>query len=272
MEITLQVAKAPSAGQKPRPEDIMMTCQCTMVSLDPATKKPVNIAPVRTDTPEEKRVFAEGEKNGQRRKELAKRSLLKQTPNDEESDLIHAIWQRQLQYHDPADHARKPANAHFMDSTQLRTASIMQPQYRKQMMPRVRRLIHTKLSYIGNRHHFMIFGGFLLKQTFEIAFCCAASFAHTRPTFVSLDPSTFQNPVPVGSVLYLTATVVYTDPPLISGQAEQQPTTEGRPANAQTRVQVRVDSKVRDVEHGVAKPTGKTCIPYNWQTGRRTWH
>ncbi|KAL9526892.1 Acyl-coenzyme A thioesterase [Sphaerulina musiva] len=238
MEITLQVAKAPSAGQKPRPEDIMMTCQCTMVSLDPATKKPVNIAPVRTDTPEEKRIFAEGEKNGQRRKELAKRSLLKQTPNDEESDLIHAIWQRQLQYHDPADDARKPANAHFMDSTQLRTASIMQPQYR-------------------NRHHFMIFGGFLLKQTFEIAFCCAASFAHTRPTFVSLDPSTFQNPVPVGSVLYLTATVVYTDPPLISGQAEQQPATEGRPANAQTRVQVRVDSKVRDVEHGVAKPTGQ---------------
>jgi acyl-coenzyme A thioesterase 9 len=71
-----------------------------------------------------------------------------------------------------------------------------------------------------NRHHFMIFGGFLLKQTFELAFCCAASFAHTRPTFVSLDPSTFQNPVPVGSVLYLTATVVYTDPPLIAAPGE----------------------------------------------------
>ena len=238
MEITLQVAKAPPKGQKPKPEYVMMTCQCTMVSLDPATKKPVNIAAVRTDTEEERRLFEEGEKNGQRRKELAKHSLLKQTPNDEESDLIHAIWQRQLQYHDPADSMRMPSNVIAMDATQLRTASIMQPQYR-------------------NRHHFMIFGGFLLKQTFEIAFCCAASFAHTRPTFVSLDPSTFQNPVPVGSVLYLTATVVYTDPPLISGQSDEQQTTEGRAQNAKTRVQVRVDSRVRAVDHGVARRTGQ---------------
>lgn len=61
----------------------------------------------------------------------------------------------------------------------------------------------------------MIFGGFHLKQTFELAFCCAASFAHARPTFISADPCTFRNPVPVGSVLYLTATVAYTDPPLV---------------------------------------------------------
>lgn len=64
----------------------------------------------------------------------------------------------------------------------------------------------------------MIFGGFHLKQTFELAFCCAASFAHARPTFISADPCTFRNPVPVGSVLYLTATVAYTDPPLVSGR------------------------------------------------------
>lgn len=102
----------------------------------------------------------------------------------------------------------------------------------------------------------MIFGGFLLKQTFELAFCCAASFAHTRPTFVSLDPSTFQNPVPVGSVLYLIATVIYTDPPLVPAASDGQP-EEARPQNSQTRIQVRVDSKVRDVEHGIAKPTGQ---------------
>lgn len=102
-----------------------------------------------------------------------------------------------------------------------------------------------------------IFGGFLLKQTFELAFCCAASFAHVRPTFVSLDPSTFQNPVPVGSVLYLTATVVYTDPPLVAGQTGGIAPEETRDDNSQTRVQIRVDSKVRDVEHGETKPTGQ---------------
>lgn len=62
----------------------------------------------------------------------------------------------------------------------------------------------------------------------------------------------FQNPVPVGSILYLTATVVYTDPPLI-GAPDEEFDSESR----YTRIQVRVDSKVRDVEHGRSKPTGQ---------------
>ncbi|KID96116.1 acyl-coenzyme A thioesterase 9, partial [Metarhizium majus ARSEF 297] len=235
MEISLQVAKAPKGGQDVKQEHVMITCQCTMVATDPATKKPVKIAPVRTDTEEEKRIFARGERNSKIRKQRSQQSLLKTAPNDEESDLIHAMWQRQLRYHDPNDVLRKPDNVFFMDTTRLNTAAIMQPQYR-------------------NRHHFMIFGGFLLKQTFELAFCCAASFTHTRPKFVSLDPSTFQNPVPVGSVLYLTATVVYTDPPLVERGADDAGSGQ---APRQTRVQVRVDSKVRNVEHGETKPTGQ---------------
>ena len=130
MEITLQVAKAPQEGKKASPEDVMMTCQFTMVSLDPGNKKPVNLPPIRVENEEEQRIYDEGEQNSKHRKDLSKRSLLKQTPNDEESDLIHALWQKQLRYHDPNDSLRKPANVQFMDQTQLSTASIMQPQYR----------------------------------------------------------------------------------------------------------------------------------------------
>ncbi|KAJ5666163.1 uncharacterized protein N7477_008611 [Penicillium maclennaniae] len=90
----------------------------------------------------------------------------------------------------------------------------------------------------------MIFGGFLLKQSFELAFCCAASFARARPNFLALDPLTFENPVPVGSVLYLRATIAYTEP------------EEREDRGKFTRVQVRADSKVRDVEHGTKKSTG----------------
>lgn len=39
MEISLQVAKAPADGQQVKPEDVLITCAFTMVSLDPATKK-----------------------------------------------------------------------------------------------------------------------------------------------------------------------------------------------------------------------------------------
>ena len=142
-------------------------------------------------------------------------------------DLIHALWQQQQQWHDPNMPKNKPENVSWMQETVLRTANIMQPQYR-------------------NRHHFMIFGGYLLKQTFELAFCCAASFSHCRPTFVSLDPSTFQNPVPVGSVLYMSSTVTYCDTPS-SGGSDQ----------GKTRIQVKVDTKVRNVEHVDTKPTGQ---------------
>lgn len=113
-----------------------------------------------------------------------------------------------------------------MNDAVIKSAMIMQPQYR-------------------NRHNFMIFGGFLLKQTFELAFCCAASFAQTRPNFISLDPSTFENPVPVGSVLYLRATVSYTEPQELDGSGGKY-----------TKAQVRVDTRVRDVEHGASRSTG----------------
>jgi len=118
----------------------------------------------------------------------------------------------------------------------------------------------TRIPTFIFRHNFMIFGGFLLKSTFELAFCCAASLSHSRPRFVSLDPSTFQNPVPVGSVLYLTATVTYTDPPVIPSATDgDENVTSGlpKPTNGRTRIQVRVDSKVRNVEHEETKPTGQ---------------
>ncbi|KAF1849801.1 Thioesterase/thiol ester dehydrase-isomerase [Cucurbitaria berberidis CBS 394.84] len=251
LEITMQVAKAPKEGEEVNDKDVLINCTFTMVSLDPATKKPVNVNPLIVETPEEKRLYALGERNSKIRKERRDTSLLKHTPNDLESDLIHAFWQKQLQYHDPYDGLRQPENVVFMDATRLQTATIMQPQFR-------------------NRHQFMIFGGFLLKQTFELAFTAAAAFAHARPTFVSLDPSTFQNPVPVGSILYLTATVVYTDPPLIRAPGEK--------ANADseyTRVQIRIDSKVRDVEHGFSKPTGQFnytfTVPKNIRVMPRTY-
>lgn len=98
MEVSLQVAKLPM-NQKPRPDDVILTCAFTMVSLDPTTKKPVNVAPLKLETGEEKRVYKIGEQNHDAKKALSKINLRKQTPNDEESDLIHAMWMKQLEYH-----------------------------------------------------------------------------------------------------------------------------------------------------------------------------
>ncbi|KAI4860138.1 Thioesterase/thiol ester dehydrase-isomerase [Hypoxylon rubiginosum] len=236
VEITCKVARARDEGEPSKPEDVLLTCTFTMVALDPNTKKPVNIPPLICSNPEEEKIFKAGEAKALAKKRKLKTSLLETEPNDPESALIHKIWLRQVAYHDPNNSVRQPANVISMSRTQLSTASIMQPQYR-------------------NRHQTMVFGGFHLKQTFELAFCCAASFAHARPTFISADPCTFRNPVPVGSVLYLTATIVYTDPPLLDEDGSEPQQKDSK--NPVTRLHVRVDSKVRNVEHGIAKPTGQ---------------
>ncbi|KAK7935605.1 hypothetical protein PG985_001100 [Apiospora marii] len=220
LEITCKVARARPEGEPSKPEDVLLTCTFTMVALDSTTKKPVNVPRLEYTTPEEERIFKNGEAKSLAKKQALKNSLLQTEPNDAESALVHKMWLQQIQYHDPNDDLRKPANVIPMAKTVLSTAAIMQPQYR-------------------NRHQTMIFGGYHLKQTFELAFCCAASLGMRAQH----------------SVLYLKATVAYTDPPLLEEDGSQpQQRNAGKPM---TRVHVRVDSKVRDVEHGYAKPTGQ---------------
>jgi acyl-coenzyme A thioesterase 9 len=223
MEITLQIAKAPKAATNTeqyipeaiRPEDVFITCAFTMVSLDPVTMKPVNIAPLILSTPEERALYAKGEENHKAKKALKALNIMQKAPDAEESALIHKMWTDSVAYADSKNPANKPSNMTFMSKSTIHSAQIMQPQYR-------------------NRHNFMIFGGYLLKHTFELAFTCAASFSHARPTFINLDPSTFEAPVPVGSVLYISAGISY---------------TELDSAVGGTRIQVMVRTQVRNVEH-----------------------
>jgi acyl-coenzyme A thioesterase 9 len=59
---------------------------------------PVPVAPLIVETEEEKRLFKKGEANYQAKKALRKRSLLERAPDDEESDLIHSMWTKEMSY------------------------------------------------------------------------------------------------------------------------------------------------------------------------------
>jgi acyl-coenzyme A thioesterase 9 len=61
--------------------------------------RPVPINSVLAETTEEKELFALGEQHSNQRKKRSRTSLIKYTPNDLESDLIHAYWQHQIQFH-----------------------------------------------------------------------------------------------------------------------------------------------------------------------------
>lgn len=128
LEITCRVARARPAGEPSKPEDVLLNCTFTMVALDPVTKKPVNVPRLICETPEEEKIFQAGEAKAQSKKEMSKMSLQRTEPNDPESALIHRIWLKQLQWHDPNDGLRQPASVVPMARSQLSSASIMQPQ------------------------------------------------------------------------------------------------------------------------------------------------
>mmetsp|Transcript_38866 Transcript_38866/g.100826 ORF Transcript_38866/g.100826 Transcript_38866/m.100826 type:complete len:175 (+) Transcript_38866:22-546(+) len=52
-----------------------------------------------------------------------------------------------------------------------------------------------------------IFGGFLMRRAFELAFATCYSFAGSRPAFLLVDDITFQRPVDVGDLLRLKSVV-----------------------------------------------------------------
>ncbi|KAG0136643.1 HotDog domain-containing protein [Tuber indicum] len=216
MEVSIEARKAGHPGDG----GLLLSCAFTMVALNPETKKPTKVSPLIAETLEEKAIFRRGEANKTAKKVITRASLTTQAPTLEESLLIHKTYLTHLQYTDPENPLPKPETTIYMSETSISSTAIMQPQHR-------------------NRHSFMIFGGYLLKETMELAFCCCSAFAHCRPTFLSLEPSTFDAPVPVGSTLYLKATVAY---------------TEHRKGGS--RVQVSVQSSVRDVAYGSFTGTG----------------
>lgn len=56
------------------------------------------MAPLIVETEEEKRLFQKGEANYQAKKALRTRSLLEKSPDDEESNLIHSMWTKEVSY------------------------------------------------------------------------------------------------------------------------------------------------------------------------------
>ncbi|KAF6015396.1 hypothetical protein HII12_000939 [Brettanomyces bruxellensis] len=101
-------------------------------------------------------------------------NLNKVPPTGKESQMIHNMYMagKAVKALDI-----KPGNISFMSDTKVSATQIQQPQYR-------------------NRNGF-IFGGYLLRQTFELAYCAAGAFSRAAPRFVSLDNTTFKAPVPV---------------------------------------------------------------------------
>ncbi|KAK6497962.1 hypothetical protein TWF506_004207 [Arthrobotrys conoides] len=135
MEISLEVVAL-------KENRTILTCQFTMVALDPVTKKATAVNPLIVETAEENRIFARGEERNRFKKALASASLEKQAPNEEESNLIHTMWRESQRYKGkyytyPGSGVEMPENIVYMADTQIQTTQVMQPQYRNRHVCRI---------------------------------------------------------------------------------------------------------------------------------------
>lgn len=160
----------------------VLTTFFTMVALEPTTGKPHKVNRLNPVTELDKQRAAEGERAKVERLKVKEAALHVRVPSPDELQLVHQFF---------IDKDKDGNKAIEIASTHQRSLIFCSQQQRN---------IHNK-----------IFGGFLMKQAFELAFSTAYLFAGVRPYFSALGDITFKYPVEIGSLLDLRAAVVYTE-------------------------------------------------------------
>ncbi|XP_037368506.1 acyl-coenzyme A thioesterase 9, mitochondrial isoform X1 [Talpa occidentalis] len=162
-----------------------------MVARDSENKGPAFVNPLILESPEEEELFRQGELNKGRRIAFSSMSLLKVAPNAEERTTIHEMFLSTLDPKTVSFRSRVlPPKAVWMEKSKLKGLEICHPQERN----------------IFNR----IFGGFLMRKAYELGWATACNFGGSRPYVVAVDDIMFQKPVEVGSLLFLSSQVCFT--------------------------------------------------------------
>ena len=168
----------------------------TFVTLDPYTKKPMKIPAIVPTTDEEWRAFHAGAARARAKKQRRQR----QSPTSEPSNdhvsptAIEAHARQLLDRAGPLLTMPSLADPHSMllPHTAVQNALLAQPQTQN---------LHQR-----------VFGGFLVRRAYELAFANAYLFAGSRPICWEVDEVSFASPVDVGDLLVFHSRVLYTEP------------------------------------------------------------
>ena len=166
----------------------------TFVAVDPETKKPVKICPLIPETSEERALFELGALKAAKKKEARKKQIGAGLPIT--AEVLEMNKRAEQLMIDAFPLIKMPSladpQAILMSHTQMMNTLIAQPQ--------VRNLSNT------------IFGGFLMRRAFELAFSNAYSFGGEWPQMLEVDNITFNAPVYVGDLLQFNSRVIYSLP------------------------------------------------------------
>ncbi|GBB84858.1 hypothetical protein RclHR1_11430006 [Rhizophagus clarus] len=167
--------------------ETLMITRFIMVARDPSTNRSTQINPLQLENDYQKKLFQIAEEQKARRSATAAAALTRLPPTEEEKLLIHDCY---LEYSKYANKKEKlPDNIIWMDETVMESVTFMQPQNR-------------------NIHGF-VFGGYLMRLAYELAFSNASVFLKNRPKFLALDEISFRKPVQIGSILCMFSQIVY---------------------------------------------------------------
>jgi len=198
MEIRMQIHELSGDSDEPKPvkgENPYLEAYFTFVAVDPETNRPVKICPLVPETSEERALFELGAYKAAKKKEARKRGLGNNGQPLTEEGLQMERRAEQLMS-DAFPLMRMPSladpQAILMSHTQMQNSMVAQPQVRN----------------LSNK----IFGGFLMRRAFELAFANAYSFGGEWPQMLEVDNITFNAPVNVGDLLQFTSRVIYSLP------------------------------------------------------------
>ncbi|KAJ0260002.1 Uncharacterized protein HA466_0062670 [Hirschfeldia incana] len=186
MEMQLQVLQTQDANHPS--ESVALEANFTFVARDAKTGKSTPINQVTPETEHEKMLWKEAEERNKLRKQ-------KRAQGKEEQDKLRDLERLNDLLAEGRVFLDMPAladrNSILIKDTYHENSLICQPQQRN---------IHGR-----------IFGGFLMRKAFELAFSNAYTFAGVSPRFLEVDRVDFIKPVDVGNFLRFKSRILYTE-------------------------------------------------------------
>ncbi|KEI42766.1 uncharacterized protein L969DRAFT_92191 [Mixia osmundae IAM 14324] len=186
MEIFMKLQSiSESRGHAKQPKTLLVS-RFTMACRDKATGRAKAIPQLVTGTSDEDTLLRLGQQQRERKQQTARAALDKQPPRSSEIDLLHHLFLKNDIY---GPSGRLPAKAIWINDTQLVSNTITQP--------------------VDRNVNATIFGGYLMRLAYELAYATAVLFARQKVSFLALDELIFKLPVNIGELLNLKAAVTF---------------------------------------------------------------
>ncbi|CAD5229367.1 unnamed protein product [Bursaphelenchus okinawaensis] len=172
-------------------EKQLLDAKFIMVNLSPQNmKEKVNVPQLIHESPVENELFKLGQKNNARRKSQKDESFLKRPPTPDQVQQLHQLHLRRVK-----DMSYVPSDGGTKDTTYIGETARM-----------------TTVNCFPEDQNFYgkMFGGFLMRQAYELAAINSKLFARTRTECIAMDDIVFAEPVEIGDILELWTRITCT--------------------------------------------------------------